>query len=123
MSMDSSELVSAILVGESSARLRPRSRASHPKRITVKCGAQLSVQMDQHRAKHWFVVSGLAKVTNGNKIFQLGQDESTFIPVGKAHSLENMRHQLLELIGFQTEMHLGEGDIVRFEVDTAERSP
>ena len=85
------------------------------KRITVKPGAKLSVQMHHHRAEHWVVVSGTAKVTNGEKTFMLSENESTYIPVGVIHSLENPGKFALELIEVQTGSYLGEDDIVRFE--------
>ena len=85
------------------------------KRITVKPGAKLSVQMHHHRAEHWIVVSGTATVTNGEKNFLLSENESTFIPVGVVHALENPGKVDLELIEIQTGSYLGEDDIVRFE--------
>jgi mannose-1-phosphate guanylyltransferase len=85
------------------------------KRITVKPGAKLSVQMHHHRSEHWIVVSGRAKVTNGDKTFFLNENESTFIPVGVIHSLENPEKTILELIEVQSGPYLGEDDIVRFE--------
>ena len=85
------------------------------KRITVKPGAKLSVQMHHHRAEHWIVVSGRAKVTNGGKTFFLSENESTYIPVGVIHSLENPEKTNLELIEVQSGSYLGEDDIVRFE--------
>jgi mannose-1-phosphate guanylyltransferase len=85
------------------------------KRITVKPGAKLSVQMHHHRAEHWIVVSGSAKVTNGEKTFLLAENESTYIPVGVIHSLENPGKVNLELIEVQSGSYLGEDDIVRFE--------
>ena len=85
------------------------------KRITVKPGAKLSVQMHHHRAEHWIVVSGTAKVTNGDKIFLLSENESTYIPVGVVHALENPGKVKLELIEVQSGSYLGEDDIVRFE--------
>lgn len=85
------------------------------KRITVKPGAKLSVQMHHHRAEHWVVVSGTARVTNGKKSFLLSVNESTYIPVGVVHSLENPGKVDLELIEVQTGNYLGEDDIVRFE--------
>lgn len=85
------------------------------KRITVKPGAKLSVQMHHHRAEHWIVVSGIAKVTNGDKTFQLSENESTYIPVGVMHALENPGKVKLELIEVQSGSYLGEDDIVRFE--------
>ncbi|MDB2623051.1 mannose-1-phosphate guanylyltransferase/mannose-6-phosphate isomerase [Luminiphilus sp.] len=85
------------------------------KRITVKPGAKLSVQMHQHRSEHWIVVSGTAKVTNGDKIFLLTENESTYIPIGVIHALENPEKVNLELIEVQSGAYLGEDDIVRFE--------
>lgn len=85
------------------------------KRITVKPGAKLSVQMHHHRAEHWIVVSGAAKVTNGDKTFILSENESTYIPVGVVHALENPGKVLLELIEVQSGSYLGEDDIIRFE--------
>ncbi|QOL24424.1 mannose-1-phosphate guanylyltransferase/mannose-6-phosphate isomerase [Thalassotalea sp. LPB0316] len=85
------------------------------KRITVKPGAKLSVQMHHHRAEHWIVVSGTAKVTNGDKTFLVTENESTYIPVGIVHALENPGKVPLELIEVQSGSYLGEDDIVRFE--------
>ena len=85
------------------------------KRITVKPGAKLSVQMHNHRAEHWIVVSGKARVTNGDKTFLLSENESTYIPVGVVHSLENPGKEELKLIEIQSGSYLGEDDIVRFE--------
>jgi mannose-1-phosphate guanylyltransferase len=85
------------------------------KRITVKPGAKLSVQMHHHRAEHWVVVSGTAKVTNGEKTFILSENESTYIPVGVIHALENSGKVPLEIIEIQSGSYLGEDDIVRFE--------
>jgi len=85
------------------------------KRITVKPGAKLSVQMHHHRAEHWIVVSGMAKVTNGDKTFLVNENESTYIPVGIVHALENPGKIDLELIEVQSGGYLGEDDIVRFE--------
>ena len=85
------------------------------KRITVKPGAKLSVQMHHHRAEHWIVVSGSAKVTNGEKTFLLAENESTYIPVGVIHALENPGKVNLELIEVQSGSYLGEDDIFRFE--------
>ncbi|MEM5529418.1 mannose-1-phosphate guanylyltransferase/mannose-6-phosphate isomerase [Gammaproteobacteria bacterium AS21] len=83
--------------------------------ITVKPGAKLSVQMHHHRAEHWIVVSGCAKVTNGDKIFLLTENQSTYIPIGEIHALENPGKVSLELIEIQSGGYLGEDDIVRFE--------
>ncbi|MCK2149774.1 mannose-1-phosphate guanylyltransferase/mannose-6-phosphate isomerase [Marinobacter alexandrii] len=85
------------------------------KRITVKPGAKLSVQMHHHRAEHWIVVSGTARVTNGEKTYLVTENQSTFIPVGQVHSLENPGVIDLELIEVQSGSYLGEDDIVRYE--------
>ncbi len=85
------------------------------KRIIVKPGEKLSLQMHHHRAEHWIVVKGTAKVTCGDETFLLGEDESTYIPLGKTHRLENPGSIPLELIEVQTGSYLGEDDIVRFE--------
>ncbi len=85
------------------------------KRITVRPGAKLSVQMHNHRAEHWVVVSGTASVTNGEKTFLLSENESTYIPVGIVHSLENPGKVDLEIIEVQSGSYLGEDDIVRYE--------
>jgi mannose-1-phosphate guanylyltransferase len=85
------------------------------KRITVKPGAKLSVQMHHHRAEHWVVVAGSAIVTNGDKTFLLSVNESTYIPIGVVHALENPGKVNLELIEVQSGSYLGEDDIVRFE--------
>ncbi|MFQ3190388.1 MAG: mannose-1-phosphate guanylyltransferase [Paraglaciecola sp.] len=85
------------------------------KRITVKPGAKLSVQMHHHRAEHWIVVSGTAKVTNGDKTFLVTENESTYIPIGQIHALENPGVLPLDMIEVQSGSYLGEDDIVRFE--------
>ena len=85
------------------------------KRITVNPGSKLSVQMHHHRAEHWVVVSGSAKVTNGDETFLLSENESTYIPVGVIHTLENPGRVPLEIIEIQSGSYLGEDDIVRFE--------
>ena len=85
------------------------------KRITVKPGAKLSVQMHHHRAEHWIVVSGTARVTNGDKTYLVTENQSTYIPVGQVHSLENPGVINLELIEVQSGSYLGEDDIVRYE--------
>lgn len=84
------------------------------KHITVNPGAKLSVQRHHHRAEHWVVVSGTALVRNGDKEFMVTENESTFIPVGVVHSLENPGKIPLELIEVQSGSYLGEDDIVRF---------
>ena len=84
------------------------------KRITVKPGAKLSVQMHHHRAEHWVVVTGSAKVTRGEKTFLLSENESTYIPIGVVHALENPGKEPLEIIEIQSGDYFGEDDIVRF---------
>lgn len=85
------------------------------KRITVKPGAKLSVQMHHHRAEHWIVVSGTAQISNGDNTYLLTENQSTYIPVGQVHALENPGKIPLELIEVQSGSYLGEDDIVRFE--------
>lgn len=85
------------------------------KRITVKPGEKLSLQMHHHRAEHWIVVSGTAKVSNGDKTFLVTENESTYIPIGVVHALENPGQLPLEMIEVQSGSYLGEDDIVRFE--------
>ncbi len=85
------------------------------KRIVVNPGQQLSLQMHHHRAEHWIVVSGTAKVTCGEKEFLLSEDQSTYIPLGNRHRLSNPGVIPLELIEVQTGSYLGEDDIVRFQ--------
>ncbi len=85
------------------------------KRIAVKPGASLSLQMHHHRAEHWIVVKGIAKVTNGEDIFLLEENQSTYIPIGAKHRLENPGKTDLEMIEVQSGGYLGEDDIVRFE--------
>ncbi|MFQ5468980.1 MAG: mannose-1-phosphate guanylyltransferase/mannose-6-phosphate isomerase [Gammaproteobacteria bacterium] len=85
------------------------------KRITVKPGASLSLQMHHYRAEHWIVVKGTAKVTRGNEEFLLSENESTYIPIGVNHRLENPGSLPLEIIEVQSGSYLGEDDIVRFD--------
>ena len=85
------------------------------KRIVVKAGGILSLQMHHHRAEHWIVVSGTAKITRGEETFLLSENESTFIPLGTTHRLENPGRVPLEMIEVQSGSYLGEDDIVRFE--------
>jgi mannose-1-phosphate guanylyltransferase/mannose-6-phosphate isomerase len=85
------------------------------KRITVKPGEKLSLQMHHHRAEHWIVVSGTARVTCGDKVSLLAENESTYIPIGMTHRLENPGKLPLHLIEVQSGSYLGEDDIVRFE--------
>ena len=85
------------------------------KRIVVKPGATLSLQMHYHRAEHWIVVSGTARVTKGSEVLLLSENESTYIPLGTTHRLENPGRVDLEMIEVQSGSYLGEDDIVRFE--------
>ncbi len=85
------------------------------KRITVNPGAKLSLQMHHKRAEHWVVVSGVARVTRDDEVFTLKENESTFIPLGATHRLENIGSEPLHLIEVQSGHYLGEDDIVRFE--------
>ena len=85
------------------------------KRIAVKPGASLSLQMHHHRAEHWIVVKGTAKVTRGDEVFLLSENQSTYIPLGEKHRLENPGTIPLEIIEVQSGAYLGEDDIVRFE--------
>jgi mannose-1-phosphate guanylyltransferase/mannose-6-phosphate isomerase len=85
------------------------------KRIVVKPGAALSLQMHHHRAEHWIVVRGTAQVTRDDKIYLVSENESTFIPLGTRHRLENPGCVPLEMIEVQSGSYLGEDDIVRFE--------
>ncbi|WP_294052452.1 cupin domain-containing protein, partial [Thiolapillus sp.] len=85
------------------------------KRITVAPGAQLSLQMHHHRAEHWVVVKGTAKVTCGDRTFLLSENQSTFIPIGQQHRLENPGKIPLDIIEVQSGAYLGEDDIERLE--------
>jgi len=85
------------------------------KRLTVKPGAQLSLQMHHHRAEHWIVVSGTASITCDDRVFLLSENESTYIPVGAKHRIENPGKVPLHIIEVQSGSYLGEDDIVRFE--------
>jgi mannose-1-phosphate guanylyltransferase / mannose-6-phosphate isomerase len=85
------------------------------KRIMVKPGASLSLQMHHHRAEHWVVVSGTAEVTNGAQVIMLSENQSTYIPLGQTHRLANPGKVPLEIIEVQSGSYLGEDDIVRFE--------
>lgn len=87
------------------------------KRITVNPGAKLSLQMHHHRAEHWIVVTGTAKVSRGDETFLLHENESTYIPIGTSHRLENPGKIPLELIEVQSGSYLGEDDIIRFDDD------
>jgi mannose-1-phosphate guanylyltransferase/mannose-6-phosphate isomerase len=85
------------------------------KRIVVKPGATLSLQMHHHRAEHWIVVTGTAEVTCGDKKMLLSENQSTYIPLGEVHRLANPGKVPLELIEVQSGSYLGEDDIVRFQ--------
>jgi mannose-1-phosphate guanylyltransferase / mannose-6-phosphate isomerase len=85
------------------------------KRIVVKPGAALSLQKHHHRAEHWIVVSGTAEVTCDEKVFLLGENQSTFIPLGSRHRLRNPGKVPLELIEVQSGSYLGEDDIIRYD--------
>jgi mannose-1-phosphate guanylyltransferase / mannose-6-phosphate isomerase len=91
------------------------------KRIGVKPGGTLSLQMHHHRAEHWIVVKGTARVTKGDEVFLVSENQSTYIPLGVTHRLENPGVVPLEMIEVQSGSYLGEDDIVRFE-DTYGRS-
>ncbi len=85
------------------------------KRITVKPGAKLSLQKHHHRAEHWVVVAGVASVIRGDEQYLVAENESTYIPIGEVHSLENPGKIDLELIEVQSGSYLGEDDIVRLQ--------
>jgi mannose-1-phosphate guanylyltransferase/mannose-6-phosphate isomerase len=85
------------------------------KRIQVKPGASLSLQMHHHRAEHWIVVKGVAEITNGDQVIVLTENQSTYIPQGQTHRLANPGKTPLEIIEVQSGSYLGEDDIVRFE--------
>lgn len=85
------------------------------KRIMVRAGAALSLQMHHHRAEHWVVVKGVAEVTRGTKTFLLTENESTYIPIGETHRLRNPGKTELQIIEIQSGSYLGEDDIVRFD--------
>ncbi|MBK7663931.1 MAG: mannose-1-phosphate guanylyltransferase/mannose-6-phosphate isomerase [Sterolibacteriaceae bacterium] len=84
------------------------------KRIVVKPGASLSMQMHHHRAEHWIVVTGTARVTRGDEVILVSENQSTYIPLGTKHQLENPGKVPLEMIEVQSGTYLGEDDIVRF---------
>jgi mannose-1-phosphate guanylyltransferase / mannose-6-phosphate isomerase len=85
------------------------------KRLKVKPGARLSLQMHHHRAEHWVVVAGTARITRGDEVFLLEENQSTYIPIGVRHRIENPGMIPLEIIEVQSGSYLGEDDIVRFE--------
>jgi len=85
------------------------------KRLTVKPGASMSLQLHHHRAEHWIVVSGTARITRGEEVFLLEENQSTYIPIGTRHRIENPGKIVLHMIEVQSGSYLGEDDIVRFE--------
>ena len=85
------------------------------KRLKIKPGAQLSLQLHHHRAEHWIVVAGTARITRGEEEFLLEENQSTYIPIGMKHRIENPGTIMLEIIEVQSGSYLGEDDIVRFE--------
>ena len=85
------------------------------KRLTVKPGAKLSLQKHAHRAEHWVVVKGTARITRDEEVFELQENESTYIPIGAVHRIENPGSELLQIIEVQSGGYLGEDDIVRIE--------
>lgn len=85
------------------------------KRLTVKPGASMSLQLHHHRAEHWIVVSGTARITRGDEVFLLEENQSTYIPIGAKHRIENPGKITLHMIEVQSGSYLGEDDIVRFE--------
>ena len=85
------------------------------KKLTVLPGEALSLQTHQHRTEHWVVVSGIATVTKNNKKMLLEKNESTYIPAGAQHRLENAQKNNLEIIEVQSGSYLGEDDIVRLD--------
>jgi mannose-1-phosphate guanylyltransferase/mannose-6-phosphate isomerase len=85
------------------------------KRLMVKPGGVMSLQMHHHRAEHWVVVSGTARITRGEETFLLEENQSTYIPVGVRHRIENPGRIALHIIEVQSGSYLGEDDIVRFE--------
>ncbi len=87
------------------------------KKIEVNPGAKLSLQMHRRRSEHWVVVAGTAKVTNGDKVYKIRKNESTYIPMRTKHRLENPGKELLQIIEVQNGVHVEEDDIVRFDDD------
>jgi mannose-1-phosphate guanylyltransferase/mannose-6-phosphate isomerase len=85
------------------------------KRLSVNPGASMSLQLHHHRAEHWIVVSGTARITRGDEVFLLEENQSTYIPVGTKHRIENPGKIPLHIIEVQSGSYLGEDDIVRFE--------
>ena len=93
------------------------------KRLTVTPGASMSLQLHHHRAEHWIVVAGRARVTRGEEVFELVENQSTYIPVGTKHRIENPGPDILHIIEVQSGDYLGEDDIVRFEDRYGRGSP
>jgi mannose-1-phosphate guanylyltransferase/mannose-6-phosphate isomerase len=93
------------------------------KQLNVKPGAEMSLQMHHHRAEHWIVVSGTARITRGDEVFLLEENESTYIPIGTRHRIENPGRIPLHMIEVQSGSYLGEDDIVRFEDKYGRGSP
>ena len=85
------------------------------KRLSVKPGESLSLQLHHHRAEHWIVVKGTAEVTRGDEVFTISENQSTYIPLGVKHRLRNPGKMELEMIEVQSGSYLGEDDIVRFK--------
>jgi mannose-1-phosphate guanylyltransferase/mannose-6-phosphate isomerase len=85
------------------------------KRLTIKPGAKLSLQRHRHRAEHWVVVKGRARITRDAEVFELGENESTYIPVGAVHRIENPGTEPLQIVEVQSGGYLGEDDIERIE--------
>ena len=85
------------------------------KRLTIKPGAVLSLQLHHQRAEHWVVVRGRARVTRGDEVLELMENQSTYIPIGTKHRLENIGETPLEIVEVQSGSYLGEDDIIRFE--------
>src|SRR5439155_1079125 len=85
------------------------------KRLVVNPGAQLSLQLHHHRAEHWIVVSGTAQITCDDKVFLLEENQSTYIPLGSKHRIDNPGKIPLHIIEVQSGTYLGEDDIVRFQ--------
>ena len=108
-------LYPVILCRGSGSRLWPLSREHYPKPLLPLTTGQTLLQMHHHRAEHWVVVKGTARVTCGSDIFSLHENESTYIPMGETHRLENPGNIPLEVIEIQSGSYLGEDDIVRFE--------
>jgi mannose-1-phosphate guanylyltransferase/mannose-6-phosphate isomerase len=85
------------------------------KRLTVKPGAKLSLQKHAHRAEHWVVVKGMARITRNDEVFDLKENESTYIPIGAVHRIENPGSEPVQIIEVQSGGYLGEDDIVRLD--------